>query len=133
VTEERQVVTGIGGVFIHAADPAALARWYERHLGITTESYGGTFYRVFPWRRDAAPDVRATTTWAIFPAEGALPTPRSGVVNYHVEDMDRTVAQLQADGITIESRLDESYGRFAWIHDPEGNKIELYQELETQG
>lgn len=64
--------------------------------------------------------------------EGSLPRPRTGTVNYHVDVLDRLIAQLEADGIEIEKRQDESYGRFAWIHDPEGNKIELYQELEAQ-
>ena len=132
MTPPRQIALGIGGVFIHAQDPAALAAWYERHLGITSESYGGTFYHVFAWRRDAMPEARLSTTWAIFPADGPLPSPRSGIVNYHVSDLDRLVAQLEAEGISVEDRTDESYGRFAHITDPEGNRIELYQELATQ-
>ena len=88
---------------------------------------------MYPWRKDGAPDERLTTTWSIQPAKGPLPTPRAGTVNYHVADIDAMVAQLEAEGVTVEERMDESYGRFAWIHDPEGNRIELYQELAAQG
>ena len=132
MSDEREVVIGIGGVFFDAEDPAALAAWYERHLGIASNSYETTFYHVYPWRKDQAPDERLTTTWSIQPAKGPLPTPRSGTVNYHVADIDAMVAQLEADGVTVEERMDESYGRFAWIRDPEGNRIELYQELAAQ-
>ncbi|MBA2570334.1 MAG: VOC family protein [Chloroflexi bacterium] len=134
MSDEREIVKGIGGVFIHADDPAALAAWYEKHLGITTGSYDGTYYHVYPWRRDDAPDARLTTTWAIFPNNGerVLPTPRSGIVNYHVDDLDALLGQLREAGIEAEDRSEETYGRFARITDPEGNRIELYQELEAQ-
>lgn len=115
-------VVGIGGVFFRARDPAALARWYAEHLGIalTPSSYDQE-----PWRQEAGP-----TIFAPFPEDtdyfGA--PERMWMVNFRVRDLAAMVAQLRASGITV--NLDPTVypnGRFARLHDPEGNPIELWE------
>ncbi len=121
-------VTGIGGVFLKAQDPKALAQWYATNLGLIMSDYGGA---TFPWS-DEVPAGTGSTTWSLFPADtkyfGA--GPQTAMVNYRVDDLDAMLQQLQAAGATIDpKREDASYGRFAWANDPEGNRIELWQPL----
>ncbi|MEO1470271.1 MAG: VOC family protein [Pseudomonadota bacterium] len=111
-------VTGIGGFFFRAADPEALSAWYARHLGIAA---GG------PWMQAAGP-----TIFAPHPADtGYFGRPEQGwMLNLRVGDLDATLATLAEAGIPAETRPDEwdgPHGRFARIHDPEGNPIELWQ------
>jgi len=109
-------VTGLGGLFFRAADPDALARWYETHLGIPgfwTQQAGLTVFAPFRQASD------------YFAADKAF------MINLRVDDLDALLASLSAAGIAIETRPDEwdtpETGRFARIHDPEGNAIELWQ------
>jgi predicted enzyme related to lactoylglutathione lyase len=117
-----QRVTGIGGLFFRANDPAALGHWYQEHLGIdlVPADYGQP-----PWRQDAGP-----TVFGPFPNDsdyfGRLD--QKWMVNFRVNDLDAMVAQLRA--ARIEVKVDaETYpnGRFARLHDPEGNPIELWE------
>lgn len=124
-------VTGIGGIFLRARDPKALAAWYAQHLGIELSDYGGA---TFLWT-DEVPATTGMTTWSLFPED----TPYFGssgqraMVNYRVDDLDALLAQLTAAGVTIDPHRDDaSYGRFAWIVDPEGNRLELWQPLTMQ-
>jgi glyoxylase I family protein len=119
---ELEKVTGIGGLFFRAHDPKALGLWYEQHLGIslTPSSYGGSV-----WQQEAGP-----TAFAPFQeTSGYFGDARKfWMVNFRVRDLDKMAAQLQAAGIAI--KIDpQSYpnGRFARLHDPEGNPIELWQ------
>lgn len=131
MTSPREIVQGIGGVFIYANDPAKLAAWYYQHLGIETTSYGeaGVYYRSFIFRDVDAPNTRYSTTWSIFPAkEKPLPKPRKAMVNYRVANLERLLEQLKAEGIAIEKQEEYDYGCFAWISDPEGNPIELFED-----
>ncbi len=122
-------VQGIGGVFIYANDPEALAAWYTEHLGIETENYGKTYYHAFAYRYLDDPERRASTTWSIMPAKKKpLPKARKAMVNYRVENLQKLLDQLADAGIEIESVEDYDYGRFAWIYDPEGNRIELFED-----
>jgi catechol 2,3-dioxygenase-like lactoylglutathione lyase family enzyme len=112
-------VTGIGGVFFRARDPEGLAAWYAAHLGLAPGA-GGT-----PWRQEAG-----FTVFAPFPADtDYFPTERTFMLNLRVADLDAMLAQLAAAGIEAETRAewDGPHGRFARIHDPEGNPIELWQ------
>jgi predicted enzyme related to lactoylglutathione lyase len=120
-------VTGIGGVFFRAADPAALSRWYEQHLGVTPTP---TDYAQRPWSQEAG-----FTVFAPFPSD----TPYFGrpgqvwMINFRVRNLDAMVAQLRASGVEV--TVDpEQYpnGRFARLHDPEGNPVELW-EPQTPG
>ena len=119
---ETQRVLGIGGLFFRARDPASLARWYEKHLGIALTP---TSYDERPWRQEAGP-----TIFAPFPDSTSHfgPRDRAWMVNFRVRDLAAMVAQLKANGITV--NVDPTLypnGRFARLQDPEGNPIELWE------
>jgi catechol 2,3-dioxygenase-like lactoylglutathione lyase family enzyme len=133
MAENRAVVDGIGGVFIYANDAKALADWYTAHLGIpmTTYEEGKNFGTEFKYTSlDDATRIDATV-YSIQSSTTPLASERNQVrVNYRVRDLTGLLRQLRAAGIEIEKEEDyESFGRFAWLHDPEGNKIELYQPV----
>ncbi len=123
-------VTGIGGVFLRARDPKALGDWYATHLGIKPTEYGVTFI----WSECAQPEGagKGVTAWSLFPSDTKYfgPGTQQAMVNYRVDDLDALLDQLRAAGVEIDpKREDADYGRFAWIVDPEGNRIELWQPL----
>jgi predicted enzyme related to lactoylglutathione lyase len=118
----QEKVLGIGGLFFRARDPGSLARWYERHLGVTLTP---TSYGQEPWRQEAGPTVFAPfpDTTAYFGARD-----RAWMINFRVRDLAAMVAQLRTAGVAV--KVDpELYpnGRFARLHDPEGNPIELWE------
>ena len=119
---EMEKVTGIGGFFFRAEDPKALALWYEQHLGILPipTSYGQT-----GWQQEAG-----STAFAPFPETSKYfgNAQKVWMLNFRVRDLDKMAVQLEASGIEV--KIDpQSYpnGRFAHLHDPEGNPIELWQ------
>ena len=119
-------VTGIGGVFFLARDPVALRAWYRRHLGIDVQDWGGA---VFRWSDDPGASSGATV-WTIVGAEGNdfAPGRAPFVVNYRVEDVRALVQALRDEGCEVLDRVEASeYGTFAWVIDPEGHKVELWQ------
>ena len=119
-------VTGIGGVFFKANDAAALREWYRKHLGIDIETWGGTAFR---WQDD--PGVQnGTTVWSIFDATTQYMQPSTSpfMINYRVADLPAVLEALRQEGCDVDSRMDESeFGKFGWVMDPEGNRIELWQ------
>jgi predicted enzyme related to lactoylglutathione lyase len=120
-------VTGIGGVFFQARDAAALQAWYKRHLGIDVQDWGGA---AFTWADAAGAPIGGTTIWSIGPASANTFAPGTApfMINYRVEDLHALVAALRAEGCNVLDKVDESeYGKFAWVIDPEGNKVELWQ------
>ena len=126
-------VTGIGGIFLRARDPKALSAWYAKHLGISVTPYGASFI----WSECDQPEGagKGLTAWNIFPADTKYFGPDANpvqqtMVNYRVDDLDALLDQLRAAGVQIDPHRDDAdYGRFAWICDPEGNRIELWQPL----
>jgi predicted enzyme related to lactoylglutathione lyase len=121
-------VTGIGGIFLKAENPEGLYAWYEKHLGIKRDPHGqgASLY----WREDQNPEQRGTTVWALFEKHSKYfePSQSPVMVNYRVDNLDALLAALRAEGVQIDpKREDYDYGRFAWIVDPEGNKIELWE------
>jgi predicted enzyme related to lactoylglutathione lyase len=119
-------VTGIGGVFLKARDPKKLRTWYAEHLGIKLEDYGGASLL---WS-DEVPAGTGQTTWMLFPEDtkhfggGA----QQAMVNYRVDDLEGLLTQLREAGVAIDPHQEHaSYGSFAWITDPEGNRLELWE------
>jgi catechol 2,3-dioxygenase-like lactoylglutathione lyase family enzyme len=100
--------------------------WYEKHLGLKHDP--GLQSVDFEWR-DAESGAEAHTYWSLFKSDTKYLEPSSSpfMINYRVEDMDAVVRELESEGVKILGRQDEGYGKFAWIMDPEGNKIELYE------
>ena len=121
-------ITGIGGVFFKAKDPKVLAAWYRDVLGLPLEAWGGAALRY------DAPQHPPAVVWNAFPASTKYFAPSTGdfMINYAVDDMDALLARLRAKGVEILKQDDnDENGRFAWILDPEGNKIELWQPKRT--
>lgn len=120
-------VTGIGGIFFVARDPAALRDWYKRHLGIDVQEWGGT---AFTWTDEAGNPAGGTTVWSIAAADGSAfaPSASSFMVNYRVDDLAALLQALRDEGCNVLEKTDDSeYGKFGWVIDPEGNKVELWQ------
>jgi glyoxylase I family protein len=113
-------VTGIGGFFFRAKDPEALAAWYEQHLGIPPVGAA-----VGPWQTEAG-----TTVFTPFPADTDYfgRAEQQAMINLRVRDLDGLLQSLRAAGAAVdEDIVDESYGRFGYVTDPEGNRIELWE------
>lgn len=120
-------VTGIGGVFFKAQDAERMRAWYREHLGIDATPEGGA---VFEWREASDPNKRGMTVWAVFPSDTRYFNPSRApfMVNYRVANLKETLAELRAKGVPVDERVEESeFGRFGWITDPEGNRIELWE------
>jgi predicted enzyme related to lactoylglutathione lyase len=117
-------VIGVGGIFIKSADPARLRDWYQKHLGIPVESWGGTAF--------TGP---GTTVWNIFEAGSNYFSPSQAqfMVNYRVDKLRPLIDALRAEGCQVDDKVEESeYGKFGWVVDPDGNKIELWEPPEGQ-
>lgn len=122
-------VTGLGGVFFKAENPERLYTWYETQLGLKKEE-GGVLFR---WREEDG-NTPGMTVWALFEKEtkyfgaGAAPF----MLNYRVDNLDALLERLRAANVPIDpKREDTEYGRFAWIVDPEGNRVELWEPPKT--
>jgi predicted enzyme related to lactoylglutathione lyase len=112
---------GVGGVFLKASDPKKLAAWYAEHLGIPSQDGSLAF---------DGPESMGMTVFAHFPESTKYfgDGPQQAMINFRVDDMDALLAQLASAGVRVDpKREDHEYGRFAWIWDPEGNRIELWQ------
>jgi predicted enzyme related to lactoylglutathione lyase len=122
---ERERVTGIGGVFFKAKDPARLAAWYRDQLGFELES-GQDAVVVFRW------DDGGSTAWSAFPDNTTYfgqPGSRA-MINYRVANLDRMLEQLRAGGVPVDHQVEDSeFGRFGWATDPEGNRVELWEPV----
>lgn len=121
-------VTGIGGIFIKAQDPKALTAWYQKHLGIDVEVWGGA---VFRWHTPERPEPDGATVWNLFPASSNYFAPSTApfMVNYRVADLKALLVELRKEGCNVldKSGEDSEYGKFGWVIDPEGNKVELWE------
>ena len=116
-------VTGIGGIFFKAKDAPALHAWYKRHLGIDVQPWGGA---AFTWTDGDGTPVGGTTIWSIGAADEDDSRPFT--INYRVDDLRALVKVLREEGCNVLDKVDDSeYGKFAWVIDPEGNKVELWE------
>ena len=125
-------VTGIGGIFFHAKDPVALRTWYQEHLGIDVQEWGGT---AFTWADGAGNPTTGTTVWSIGAASGNqfAPSTSTFMINYRVDDLAGLLQALRKEGCDVLEKTDDSeFGKFGWVMDPEGNKVELWQPPEGQ-
>ncbi|MEW6361580.1 MAG: VOC family protein [Pyrinomonadaceae bacterium] len=120
-------VTGIGGIFFKSQkDHKALAAWYRDHLGLNLEVWGGAILR---WPNDAADDG-GLTVWSVAAPDSKwfAPSDSNFMINYRVDDLDEMLLQLKESGVEIVSGPEShENGKFAWIMDPDGNKIELWE------
>lgn len=120
-------VTGIGGVFLRVSDPKATTEWYVKHLGIVPTEYGVTFR----WS-DEVPEKTGMTAWSTFPADTKYfgESKQPFMINYRVDDLDALLEKLAASGVWIDPKRENyDFGRFAWIQDCDGNRVELWQPL----
>ena len=116
-------VTGLGGIFYKVADTTATQKWYLDTLGV-----GGEWGAMFPFKNDD-PDGFALLSPFKADSDYFAPSAEKFMINLRVDDLDGMIADLEAKGIEILGRQDEDYGRFAWILDPDGVKVELYQQI----
>jgi len=120
-------VTGIGGVFFTAKDPTLLHAWYKKHLGIDVLDWGGA---AFQWTDEAGAATGGTTVWSVASAEGApfAPSAAPFMINYRVADLFGLLEALRREGCQVLEKTDVSeFGKFGWVIDPEGNKVELWE------
>ncbi len=122
-------ITGIGGVFFKSkADNNALATWYQKHLGLELEDFGGA---ILKWPNDKAED-KGLTVWHVAAEDSQWfsPSNSSFMINYRVDNLDEMLTQLREGGVKIVNGPEShENGKFAWIMDPEGNKVELWEPM----
>lgn len=121
-------VTGLGGFFFRAENPGAIKDWYKNHLGIPTDQYGWTFW----WKDQNGNDC--STQWSPFDQQTQYfqPSQKQFMMNFRVADLEALLAVLKDEGVTIVGEMETyDYGKFGWILDPEGNKIELWEPMDT--
>ena len=125
-------VTGIGGIFFKCRDHEAQKKWYEKHLGLAINDWGGT---IFPWRDQENPEKTGTTSWSVFKENTTYlnPSSKDFMINYRVENLEALLIALKEEGVEqIGEMVSHEYGKFAWIMDPEGNKIELWEPVDEK-
>ena len=120
-------VVGIGGIFFKASDPEALSKWYQTHLGFKLEAWGGA---IFKWADAGGAAGDGKTVWSLFPNDTKYFAPSTSpfMINYRVENLHALLDQLRAEGCTVDPKTDDSeFGKFGWVMDPEGNRVELWE------
>ena len=123
----KKRVTGIGGFFFKTKDPDYIKSWYKKHLGIPTDNYGWSF-----WWKDAE-GKDCMTQWSPFKEDTEYfdPSEKQFMMNYRVENLYELLEVLKSEGVTVIGKVEEyDYGKFGWIWDPEGNKIELWEPVD---
>lgn len=119
-------VTGIGGIFFKSQNPEQLREWYKQHLGINSESWG----TIFQWRDLDDPQKEGYTVWSPFKQETTYfdPSDKQFMINFRVDNLEQLLDALRQEGVTVMPNVEESeFGKFGWIIDNEGNKIELWE------
>lgn len=124
-------VTGLGGIFIKYEDPEKIRAWYSKHLGIQTDTYGTSF----EWRKSDNPDEKGYSVWSTFKKDTTYfhPSEKDFMLNFRVENLEALLKILKEEGVTVLDEIEKhTYGKFAHILDPEGNKIELWEANDTE-
>jgi len=122
-----QRVTGIGGIFFQARDPEALRAWYQAHLGVPVQEWGGA---AFSWSDAEGKPAGGSTIWSIAQAGGSYfaPSQAAFMINYRVADLHALRNALREEGCQVLDQVEETeFGKFGWVLDPEGNKVELWE------
>ncbi len=121
-------VTGIGGIFFKSRNPEKLKSWYEKHLGIEASDEAGA---IFEWRDADDPDKSEYTVWGPFPRDTDYfqPSNASFMINYRVQHLEELIDELREAGLDVSGPAEHPEGIFAWVMDPEGNKIELWEPV----
>jgi predicted enzyme related to lactoylglutathione lyase len=127
----KKRVTGIGGVFFKSEDPNKIKDWYKKHLGFETTPWGCSFL----WKELDKPDAKAParTEWSPMKRDTNyfVPSEKPFMINYRVENLVELLKVLKEEGVQVVGEIDEQpYGKFGWILDPEGNKIELWEPID---
>lgn len=123
-------VSGIGGIFFKTKDPARMRDWYHQHLGLMTNEYGS----VFEFIQSDKPDQKGYLQWSPFDekTEYFKPSEKEFMINYRVENIEKLVEELKASGVTVLDEIESyAYGKFVHILDPENNKIELWEPVDS--
>jgi predicted enzyme related to lactoylglutathione lyase len=124
-------VVGLGGVFFKAEDRDRLMGWYRDHLGIDSDSFGF----MFRWKENDAPHRTGYTVWGPFAEDTEYfdPSAKPYMVNYRVDDLNALIDALKQEGVQIVGSIEEhENGKFAWILDPEGNKVERWEPIDPE-
>jgi predicted enzyme related to lactoylglutathione lyase len=120
-------ITGIGGVFVKSKDAATLKKWYQDKLGIALDDYGASFR----FREHDNPENEGYSIWGVFKDDTDYfkPGVQPFMINFRVRDLDGLLKKLKAAGVEQAGKVeDHDYGRFAWVVDPNGTKIELWEQ-----
>ena len=123
----KKRVTGIGGLFFKSKDPKSSKEWYKKHLGFNTDDYGCTFW----WNDENGNDC--STQWSPFKEDTSYfnPSEKAFMFNYRVENLEELLLTLKEEGVTVVGDMETyDYGKFGWILDNEGNKIELWEPID---
>ncbi|MDO7173473.1 VOC family protein [Mariniflexile sp. AS56] len=124
----KKRVTGIGGLFFKTKNPGDTKDWYKKHLGFNINDYGATFW----WKDKEGKDC--TTQWSPFAEDTKYyePSKKDFMFNYRVENLVELLQVLKEEGVTIVGEMEEyEYGKFGWILDNDGNKIELWEPIDA--
>lgn len=127
---DNDKVTGFGGVFVKSKDPKALGEWYNKHLGT---KFGKESYMMFEWSERGNANSKASTTFGIFSEKSKYfdPSTKEMMLNFRVKDLHKLLDKLKAEGVTlVGTPEDYDYGKFGWIMDIDGNKIELWEPVD---
>ncbi len=129
MSSPKKKVTGIGGIFFKTKDPVEMRSWYEKNLGLVTNEYGS----VFEFRQGANPEKKGYLNWSPMGEKTTYfqPSEKEFMINYRVENIEKLVEELKANGVTICDEIETyEYGKFVHIMDPENNKIELWEPID---
>ncbi|MCB0807118.1 MAG: VOC family protein [Bacteroidales bacterium] len=127
--KEKGKVTGLGGFFITSPDPEKTKKWFEENLGLPCDEYG----HMFKWRDHKNPEMEGNTQFGVFEKnpEYFKPGTREYMINFRVDDLVSLIAGLKEKGMQVVGEIEEyEYGKFGWVIDPDGNKIELWEPVD---
>lgn len=127
--EKTGKVTGLGGVFFTSENPEELKKWYEENLGLPCDEYG----HLFKWKQYDNPDLDGFTQFSVFEKSTKYlhPSKKDFMINFRVDNLETIIEELLSKGMKVIGDIEEyEYGKFGWVMDPDGNKIELWEPID---